>query len=99
MEVIKISWQVILIIVVLTVAFFIFAIGFGIKAQRNKPTTGIEGMIGETGEAISNLEPEGQIRVHGEVWNAESLDGSVSKGAKVKITRVSNLKLLVRKTT
>ncbi len=99
MEVIKISWQVILIIVLLTVAFFIFAIGFGIKAQRSKPTTGIEGMIGETGEAISNLEPEGQIRVHGEVWNAESLDGSVSKGAKVKIDRVSNLKLLVRKTT
>lgn len=99
MEVIKISWQVILIIVILTVAFFIFAIGFGIKAQRSKPTTGIEGMIGETGEAVSNLEPEGQIRVHGEVWNAESLEGSVSKGAKVKIAGISNLKLLVRKTT
>ncbi|NMC38037.1 MAG: nodulation protein NfeD [Bacteroidales bacterium] len=99
MEVIKISWQVILIIVILTVAFFIFAVSLGIKAQRIKPTTGIEGMVGETGEAISNLEPEGQIRVHGEVWNAESLDGTVSKGAKVKIARVSNLKLMVRKTT
>lgn len=99
MEVIKVSWQVILIIVILTSAFFLFAISFGIKAQRRKPTTGIEGMIGETGEAINNLEPEGQIRVHGEVWNAESLDGPVSKGAKVKIDRVSNLKLMVRKTT
>lgn len=98
MEVIKISWQVILIIVILTVAFFIFAIGFGIKAQRSKPTTGIEGMIGETGEALTNLEPEGQIRVHGEVWNAESLEGSVNKGEKVKVDRVSNLKLMIRKT-
>lgn len=97
LQVIKISWQVILVIVILTAAFFIFAISFGIKAQSRKPTTGIEGIIGEIGEAISNLEPEGQIRVHGELWNAESLEGSVSKGEKVKVTRVSNLKLMVRK--
>jgi membrane-bound serine protease (ClpP class) len=99
LEVIKISWQVILVTVIFTVAFFIFAIGFGIKAQSRKPTTGIEGIIGEIGETISNLEPEGQIRIHGELWNAESLDGSVSKGTKVKVTQVSNLKLMVRKTT
>ncbi len=55
-------------------------------------------MIGETGEALTNLEPEGQIRVHGEVWNAESLEGSVNKGEKVKVDRVSNLKLMIRKT-
>ena len=99
LEVIAISWQVILVTVILTAAFFIFAIGFGIKAQSLKPTTGIEGIIGEIGETISNLEPEGQIRVHGELWNAESLDGSISKGTKVKVTQISNLKLIVRKTT
>jgi membrane-bound serine protease (ClpP class) len=99
LEVIEISWQVILVTVILTAAFFIFAIGFGIKAQSRKPTTGIEGIIGEIGETISNLEPEGQIRVHGELWNAESLDGSISEGTKVKVTQVSNLKLMVRKTT
>jgi membrane-bound serine protease (ClpP class) len=97
LEVIKISWQVILVIVILTTAFFIFAIGFGIKAQSRKPTTGIEGIIGEVGETISNLEPEGQIKVHGEVWNAESLEGTIGKGTKVKVTQVTNLKLLVRK--
>jgi membrane-bound serine protease (ClpP class) len=99
LEVIKISWQVILIIVIFTSAFFIFAIGFGIKAQRRKPTTGIEGMVGEIGETVSDMEPEGQISVHGELWNAESLDGSVSKGTKVKVARVSNLKLMVQKIT
>jgi len=99
LEVIKISWQVILVIVILTTAFFIFAIGFGIKAQNRKPTTGIEGIIGEIGETISSLEPEGQIRVHGELWNAESLEGSITKGTKVKVTQISNLKLMVRKAT
>jgi len=97
LEAIKISWQVILAIVIFTTAFFIFAIGFGIRAQSRKPTTGIEGIIGETGVTISNMDPEGQISVHGELWNAESLDGYLQKGTKVKVARVSNLKLLVNK--
>jgi membrane-bound serine protease (ClpP class) len=97
LEVVKISWKVILVIVVLTTAFFMFAIGFGIRAQSRKPTTGVEGIIGEIGETISNLEPQGQIRVHGELWNAESLDGFISQGTKVKVAQISNLKLMVRK--
>lgn len=99
LEVVKISWQVILVIVIITTAFFLFAIGFGIKAQSRKPVTGAEGIIGETGVAISSLEPEGQIRVHGELWSAESIDGFISQGTKVTIIQVSNLKLMVRKTT
>ncbi len=97
MGVIKISWEVILAVVILTAAFFIFAIGFGIKAQGRKPSTGMEGLAGETGEAVSDLEPEGQVWVHGELWNAVSQEGNLSKGTKVEVTRVSNLKLTVRK--
>jgi len=97
LEVMKISWKVILVIVIFTVAFFVFAIGFGIKAQTRKPTTGAEGIIGEEGETISNLDPEGQVRVHGEIWNAESPDGFISQGTRVIVTAISNLRLTVRK--
>jgi len=97
LEVVKISWQVILVSVILTTAFFIFAIGFGIKAQTRKPATGMEGIIGEVGETLTSLDPEGQIMVHGELWTAESLEGRISKGTKVTVTQVSNLKLMVRK--
>jgi membrane-bound serine protease (ClpP class) len=99
LEVFRISWQVILVFVILTAGFFIFAIGFAIKAQTRKPVTGIEGMTGEIGEAITDLSPEGQIRVHGEIWNAECQDGLIIKGTKVEVIQVSNLKLIVRKTT
>jgi membrane-bound serine protease (ClpP class) len=97
LEVFKISWQVIVVFVMLTAAFFIFAISLGIKAQRRKPTTGTEGIIGEIGETISKLDPEGQVSIHGEIWNAESIEGPISNGTKVRVTQVSNLKLIVRK--
>ncbi len=97
LEVIEISWQVILVAVILTTAFFVFAISFGIKAQMRKPTTGVEGLVDQTGEALSDLNPEGQVLVHGEYWNAESLDGLITKGTKVKVVEIKNLTIKVRK--
>lgn len=97
LEVINISWQVILIAVILTSAFFIFAIGYGIKAQFRKPVTGIEGLVGETGEAVDDLNPTGQVRVHGELWNAESLEGTITRGSKIKVEKIVDLKLKVKK--
>lgn len=97
LEVIEISWQVILVAVVLTTAFFVFAISLGIKAQMRKPTTGVEGLVGEMGEALTDLNPEGQVLVHGEYWNAESLDGLITKGTKVKVIEIKYLTIKVRK--
>ena len=96
LEVASISWQIILLVVILTVLFFLFAITFGIKAQLKQPTTGQEGIINEIGESISNLNPEGQVRVHGEIWRAESLEGEIKAGSKVIVTAISNLKLKVK---
>ncbi|MDI6765508.1 MAG: nodulation protein NfeD [Bacteroidota bacterium] len=94
---VTISWEVILIAVVLTTAFFMFAIGLGIKAQRSKPTTGVEGMIGETGEVMNDLRPDGLVRVHGEIWKATTLDGTLRKGTKIRVQEIENLKLKVHK--
>jgi membrane-bound serine protease (ClpP class) len=95
-DVLQVSWKVILLFVILTVGFFTLAIGLGIKAQRRKPTTGQEGLINEIGEAITDLNPDGSIKIHGEIWNAESIEGFVSKGSKIIVTGISNLKLLIK---
>ncbi|HEY4612160.1 MAG TPA: nodulation protein NfeD [Bacteroidota bacterium] len=95
LEFVEISWSLILATVALTVIFFMFVIGFGLKAQTRKPTTGKEGLMGELGEAITVLNPTGQVRVHGEIWNAESAKGKIAKGEKVKVIAVENLKLRV----
>jgi membrane-bound serine protease (ClpP class) len=95
LEFAKISWSVILTTSVVTTLFFLFLIGLGIKAQRAKPVTGAEGMIGELGEALARLEPMGTVRVHGEIWKAESVSGRVEEGQRIKVTAIKDLKLYV----
>ena len=97
LEFIHLSWGVVIPTVLCTAAFFIFAIGMGIRAQRKKPTTGVEGIIGEEGEVIADINPVGQVRVHGEIWKATSSEGRLPAGTKVKVERVENLQLNVRR--
>ena len=74
-----------------------FAITFAIKAQRKKPVTGSEGIVGETGFAFSDLKPHGEVKVHGEIWKAESTEGEVKKGEDIVVIEINNLKLFVKK--
>ncbi len=97
LEFVKISWQIIVLFVVLTVLFFLCAVGLGIKAQRRKPTTGIEGILREEGNVVSELKPNGTIQIHGEIWNAESIEGKIQKGCRVQVVEVNNLTLKVKK--
>jgi membrane-bound serine protease (ClpP class) len=92
---IRISTSVILATTIATALFFFFLVGLAVKAQRARPVTGIEGIIGEVGEALARLEPSGMIRVHGELWKAESISGIIEQGQKVRVTAISNLTLYV----
>jgi membrane-bound serine protease (ClpP class) len=95
LEFARISWSVILTTSAVTTLFFLFLIGLGIKAQRAKPVTGVEGMIGELGETLARLTPIGTVRVHGEIWKAESVSGNVEEGRRIKVTAIKDLKLYV----
>jgi len=97
LEFFEISWSVILSVAAVTVVFFLVVIGLGIRAQRQKPTTGAEGIVGETGEALSALDPAGEVRVHGEIWNARSTTGKIKKGDRVKVVRMENFTLTVER--
>jgi membrane-bound serine protease (ClpP class) len=97
LDMVSLSWTVIIGAVAFTALFFIFAIGMGVKAQARKPTTGSEGLIGETGEATTDLAPEGTVRVHGELWHAIASEGSLARGDKVVVKAVEGLRVRVRK--
>ena len=93
----SVSLEVIIPTVLLTAAFFLFAIGAGLRAQRRKPATGMEGIMGEKGTAFTKLSPAGQVRVLGEIWNAESLDGNLPKDSEIVVAEVKGLLLKVKK--
>ena len=94
-DAVRISRAVIFSATAVTAVFFLFIIGVGIKAQRRKPVTGAEAMIGATGEVIDELSPAGTVKVQGEIWNAESIAGNINAGEKVKITALKNMKVFV----
>ena len=95
-EYMRVSLSVIIPAVLVSAAFFIFAVTRAINARLKKPTTGMEGLIGEVGIASTSLAPEGKVSIHGEFWNATS-DGNIEKGEKVQVIGVTNLRLRVKK--
>jgi membrane-bound serine protease (ClpP class) len=97
LEFIAISWMVIIPAVLCTAAFFLFAVGMGIRAQRRVPTTGAEGIVGESGRTISPLNPEGTVMVRGEIWNATSTGGEIPPETVVTVVKIQNLRLFVRR--
>ena len=67
-----------------------------LRSRKWKSATGKEELIGAHGLAVAGLPAgaEGMIRVHGELWRAES-SRPVREGDAVRILRVEGLKLYV----
>jgi membrane-bound serine protease (ClpP class) len=93
----RISWGVIISATVVTSLFFLFVIGMGIRAQRLKPVTGADGLVGETGITKEVLNPAGMVLVHGELWQAESMSGEINTGEKIRVKSMQGFKLFVEK--
>lgn len=67
------------------------------KIIRKKASSGIEGMIGETGMTSSAfVNGNGKVKIHGEIWNASSED-TLSQGETISVVRVEGLNLIIRK--
>jgi membrane-bound serine protease (ClpP class) len=83
------------VVVVIIVAFIVLVIGAVVRGQRRRIATGVEGLIGKTAVAKTELNPKGNVLVEGELWAASIDDGRVEPGEEVTITKVEGLKLMV----
>ena len=81
------------VVLVLIVAF----IAYIFLPQLKRPVTCVEGMIDLSGIALETLEPVGQVRIKGELWNAESINGTIKKGEGIVVEKVRNLTLIVKR--
>ncbi len=91
-----ISLKIILPVVFFSAVFFFVVAYLGVKAQRKKPETGPEAMVGKIGEALTDINPEGKVMIMGEIWEAYSKH-PIKKGEKVQVVAVEGLKLKVKK--
>lgn len=82
--------------IIVVLAFVFLVVRSVINVHRMKATTGMDGMIGEEGVAISDFSGSGRISVHGEIWNAE-INGNITKGEKVIVEGARGMVLSVRK--
>lgn len=97
LELASISRTVIFSASVVTTLFFLFVVGIGLKAQQRRVVTGREALGGMMGIVMETLNPTGLIMLDGEIWNAESLSGTIKKGEKVKVREMKDLKVYVEK--
>jgi membrane-bound serine protease (ClpP class) len=94
----QLSLRVVLPVVLGFAGIAMFLVRLGIASQRQPAVTGVAGMIGEVGQAMTTIGPgrPGRVATHGEIWQAES-EESIPEGTRVRVTRVDGLRLVVRK--
>jgi membrane protein implicated in regulation of membrane protease activity len=64
------------------------------RVRRQKVQTGVDTLVGATGEVTDPLAPTGQIRVRGEIWEARA-SSELPRGSLVRVVAVHGLALEV----
>jgi membrane protein implicated in regulation of membrane protease activity len=63
-------------------------------SKRRRAAVGVDALVGKVGVAASELWPEGQVKVNGEIWRARCA-GGCNAGTKVVVRSVEGLTLVV----
>jgi membrane protein implicated in regulation of membrane protease activity len=63
-------------------------------SRRRRARVGAEALIGATAQVVVPCRPVGQVRVHGELWQARC-DAGADAGETVRVTALEGLTLLV----
>jgi membrane-bound serine protease (ClpP class) len=90
----RLAWDVFIPTMVVVSGFFVGVAALVFRAQVSQPRTGIEGIIGEIGEVRQDLDPEGRVFVHGELWKATA-DKPIARGTRVRVVAADGLVLKV----
>jgi membrane-bound serine protease (ClpP class) len=92
--VIDLSWWLIALFTVAGALLFAFGMTVALQARERVRNQQV-GLVGLTGEARGDLDPEGAVVVKGAVWRARSSNGAIAKGAKVRVRGIDGLILRV----
>jgi membrane-bound serine protease (ClpP class) len=94
----QLSLRVVLPVVFGVAGIALFLARMAVASQRQRPFTGMAGMIGEVGLALTAIEPgrSGRVATRGEIWRAIATE-PIAEGQSVCVTSIDGLTLTVRK--
>ncbi|MDQ4058719.1 MAG: NfeD family protein [Actinomycetota bacterium] len=94
LAIIFLDWPWRLLVIIPLALVEILEIGLWLKLRRVRSITGAEAMVGAKGVALTNCEPDGQVRLKGQTWQAHSRRG-VEAGEAVVVTGMNGIRLEV----
>ncbi len=69
----------------------------GSQALGKKAVVGLSSMIGSKAKVVSKIDPEGMVKVKGELWKAQSTGERIDVGEEVTVVGQKRLKLIVHR--
>ena len=94
---VRVGFEVVIATTLAIALFFVYVAYYLVKSQKLSPQLGYEGLVGEIGEAVSDIYKEGKVYLLGEYWDAES-DDPIKKGDKIEVLEYEKgFKLKVKK--
>ncbi|MGH3133878.1 MAG: NfeD family protein [Gaiellaceae bacterium] len=63
-------------------------------SKRRKAAVGVQTLVGRVGVAVSDLWPDGQVKLDGEIWRARCA-GGCDAGTEVVVREIEGLTLVV----
>lgn len=90
-----VAWQLIVLMGILTLSFFLLVAWLAVKSQRKKVVTGKEAIVGSTGVILEYHSQENMVvRIMGEIWQAHSTQ-SLKVGQKIRVIGMKGLILKI----
>ena len=92
-----VPWWIVILAMAGFAVFSYFMYRIGHPTILFKEVSAPDSIVGQTAVVERPLEPEGYVRVCGELWRACSADGRADRGQEVIVTAIDGLKLTVVK--
>jgi membrane-bound ClpP family serine protease len=77
--------------------FSVWLFFFTTRILRKQVQVGLPSMIGTRGKVTHILNPEGTVKIRGELWSAVAEEGKMEAGTEIIVVAQDSLKLTVRR--
>ena len=93
---INLHLAVLIVLMVVWAAIAILNYQAGSRALKRQPVIGLGTMVGSRGRVVKPLQPEGLIKVGGELWQAKAVGADIDSGNEVIVVGQDRKILIVR---